>query len=47
MQLLLDHPRVREAQRVHLRTRDAQPFYKKFGFSDEVALPGTELVLTR
>jgi len=30
--LLLDHPLAREAARVGLRTRDAQPFYRRFGF---------------
>ncbi|MEM7159336.1 MAG: GNAT family N-acetyltransferase [Myxococcota bacterium] len=35
MALLLDHPRVRRARRVVLRTRDAHGFYAKFGFGHE------------
>src|SRR5207248_672135 len=35
MRLLLDHPAVRGAGKLHLRTRDAQPLYRKFGFIDE------------
>jgi len=33
-QLILDHPAVRRVIRVHLATRDAQPFYARFGFVD-------------
>jgi len=32
MRLLLDHPAVRRASRVHLATRDAGPFYARLGF---------------
>src|SRR5690606_2518567 len=32
VQLLLDHPRVRDTRRVLLRTGDAQEFYRRFGF---------------
>lgn len=31
LRLLLDHPRVRAAKRVHLGTRDAQGFYARMG----------------
>jgi ribosomal protein S18 acetylase RimI-like enzyme len=34
MRLLLDHPSVRGAWQVRLRTRDAQPLYREFGFVD-------------
>lgn len=33
MSLLLEHPRIRGTRRVLLRTRDAQGFYAKLGFS--------------
>ncbi len=36
VRLVLDHPIVRDARKVHLRTRDAQSLYAGFGF---VALP--------
>jgi N-acetylglutamate synthase-like GNAT family acetyltransferase/nitroimidazol reductase NimA-like FMN-containing flavoprotein (pyridoxamine 5'-phosphate oxidase superfamily) len=39
MRLILDHPRVREAARVFLQTRDAQPLYRKFGFIDVADAP--------
>lgn len=32
VRLLLDHPFVRRAHAVHLHTRDAMPFYARFGF---------------
>jgi|GEM_PF-179961 len=32
--LLLDHPAVRGARHVRLATRDAMPFYRRFGFRD-------------
>ncbi len=35
VQLLLDHPAVRGAGLVRLGTRDAQPFYERFGFEPE------------
>ncbi len=53
MRLLLDHPRVRHAQRVLLATRDAQTLYAKFGFVDRDDSPArlrpgsTEMVLLR
>lgn len=33
VRLLLDHPRVRDARRIYLRTRDAHSFYAQFGFA--------------
>ncbi len=33
LRLLLDHPAVRDARTVNLRTRDAQTFYARFGFA--------------
>lgn len=48
--LLLDHPVLRSTQRVLLRTKDAQTFYAKYGFSDAVdtiRLRSTEMLLTR
>ena len=39
MRLCLDHPRVRGAARVLLRTRDAQPLYRKLGFIEEAEAP--------
>lgn len=35
VRLLLDHPRVRGAGLVRLATKDAQPFYQRFGFEPE------------
>jgi ribosomal protein S18 acetylase RimI-like enzyme len=45
--LLLDHPVLRSAERIWLRTRDAQTFYKKFGFSERqrTSFISTEMVL--
>jgi ribosomal protein S18 acetylase RimI-like enzyme len=34
VKLVLDHPAVRRAQSVWLRTRDAQGLYAKYGFTD-------------
>jgi hypothetical protein len=34
VRLLLDHPAVRDADRVRLDTRDAQGLYARFGFVD-------------
>ena len=34
MQLLIDHPAVRNARHVRLTTKDAMPFYRRFGFVD-------------
>jgi ribosomal protein S18 acetylase RimI-like enzyme len=52
--LLLEHPRVRDADRVRLNTRDAQDLYARFGFvdtqkeqRDKKAQPSTEMVLRR
>jgi nitroimidazol reductase NimA-like FMN-containing flavoprotein (pyridoxamine 5'-phosphate oxidase superfamily)/ribosomal protein S18 acetylase RimI-like enzyme len=52
VRLLLDHPEVRGASSVRLRTRDAQPLYERFGFVDARTLPppswpSTEMVLRR
>jgi ribosomal protein S18 acetylase RimI-like enzyme/nitroimidazol reductase NimA-like FMN-containing flavoprotein (pyridoxamine 5'-phosphate oxidase superfamily) len=52
MRLLLDHPAVRGARWVLLGTRDAQPFYARFGFRDAADLPSrpyrsTQMVLDR
>lgn len=44
MALMLQHPRVRHARRVVLRTRDAQGFYAKLGFS--AYEPGHALLAT-
>lgn len=46
MQILLDHPRLRRANRVFLGTRDAQTFYAKLGFSEHVG-PHTTMVRHR
>jgi predicted FMN-binding regulatory protein PaiB len=54
MRLLLDHPAVRAVRTVWLRTRDAQPLYRRFGFVDDRTFvpPGrtyasTEMLLRR
>lgn len=51
VRLLLDHPRVRGARRVLLGTRDAQGFYRAFGFLPRgpgvQSAASTEMVLTR
>lgn len=47
VRLLLDHPRVRGARGVLLRTRDAQSFYHGLGFRESTQRPGTEMVLVR
>src|SRR5690606_29982955 len=47
VRLLLDHPQVRDARRVMLRTRDAQGFYRGFGFVAGRELPGTEMTRVR
>lgn len=49
VRLLLDHPRVRGARRVVLGTRDAQAFYRGFGFVPRVLgeSQSTEMVLHR
>jgi len=51
---LLEHPRVVDADRVRLNTRDAQTLYECFGFVDtqkeqreKKAQPSTEMVLRR
>jgi ribosomal protein S18 acetylase RimI-like enzyme len=45
--LLLDHPALRGARKVLLRTRDAQHFYARHGFTEEPSSPHPEMVLTR
>ncbi len=48
--LLLDHPAVRAAPTVHLRTRDAQGFYERFGFREagpNARFPVSAMVLAR
>jgi len=50
MELLLDHPRLRRAQWVHLSTKDAAGFYERFGFAptDTVCkVPWTRARLSR
>lgn len=51
LKLLLDHPAVRGAGFVRLATRDAQPFYQRFGFEPEqevqFAFPMARLLLRR
>ncbi len=54
MRLLLDHPAVRAARTVWLRTRDAQPLYRKLGFVEDRTSPSpgrdyssTEMLLHR
>jgi ribosomal protein S18 acetylase RimI-like enzyme len=48
---LLEHPRVRDADRVRLNTRDAQSLYTAFGFvetlTEKRAFPSHEMVLRR
>ncbi|MCA9522439.1 MAG: GNAT family N-acetyltransferase [Myxococcales bacterium] len=34
MELLLDHPALRDVERVELNTREAHPFYRKLGFHE-------------
>ncbi|HEY3817303.1 MAG TPA: GNAT family N-acetyltransferase [Polyangiaceae bacterium] len=54
VEVLLEHPRVRDVDRVRLNTRDAQTLYERFGFIDtqkeqrkKKAPPSTEMVLRR
>jgi ribosomal protein S18 acetylase RimI-like enzyme len=51
VRLLLDHPRVRDADRVRLNTRDAQALYRKLGFVETLGEvrphPSHEMVLRR
>lgn len=44
MRVLLEHPRVRGARSVHLSTRDAQAFYREFGFREGGVGAGTAMV---
>lgn len=37
--LVLDHPAVRGARKVHLGTRDAHDLYRRFGFIDQADMP--------
>jgi GNAT superfamily N-acetyltransferase/nitroimidazol reductase NimA-like FMN-containing flavoprotein (pyridoxamine 5'-phosphate oxidase superfamily) len=46
MRLLLSHPRVRGAQRIGLRTRDAAAVYTPFGFVPRLDTAG-EMLMTR
>jgi GNAT superfamily N-acetyltransferase len=47
VRLLLDHPAVRHARRVYLRTRDAQPFYARMGFEDRLEAEARQLAGSR
>jgi nitroimidazol reductase NimA-like FMN-containing flavoprotein (pyridoxamine 5'-phosphate oxidase superfamily)/GNAT superfamily N-acetyltransferase len=47
VRLLLDHPAVRRAHAVHLRTRDAQPFYRRLGFAAAPPPRHEEMALRR
>ncbi len=52
VRLLLDHPAVRRARRAWLRTRDAQAFYRRFGFvrreeAPPEAIRADEMLLVR
>jgi hypothetical protein len=51
MQLLLDHPGVRDAALVRLATADARAFYDRFGFLPEeeaqFGFPLSRLLLRR
>ena len=49
LRLLLEHPAVRSAQRVWLRTQDAHSFYARFGFGrhHRTSSESTEMVLDR
>jgi predicted N-acetyltransferase YhbS len=54
VELVLQHPRVVDADRVRLNTRDAHGLYERFGFVDaqkeqreKKAQPSTEMVLRR
>jgi nitroimidazol reductase NimA-like FMN-containing flavoprotein (pyridoxamine 5'-phosphate oxidase superfamily)/ribosomal protein S18 acetylase RimI-like enzyme len=48
MRLILDHPRIRGAERVHLTTRDAMRLYRKLGFVEEAEVqrpwPNTDML---
>lgn len=45
--MLLDHPAVRGARRVGLGTRDAQEFYRPFGFTERPAGGSVQMMLER
>lgn len=51
MQLLLEHPAVREVKRLRLGTADQTAFYRRFGFKapaeTPLPFPSTEMVLAR
>jgi ribosomal protein S18 acetylase RimI-like enzyme len=51
VRLLLDHPLVRDVDRVRLNTRDAQALYRKLGFVETAGAtkpyPSHEMVLRR
>jgi GNAT superfamily N-acetyltransferase len=38
---ILEHPELRDLNLFMLRTRDAQPFYRQFGFEEVNGLPAT------
>ena len=39
VELLLDHPSIRNTYKIHLRTRDADRFYERFGFRKILDIP--------
>lgn len=52
MEVLLDHPAVRNARHVRLTTRDAMPFYRRLGFVELAEAPryawtSTEMIRTK
>ncbi len=48
VRLLLDHPKLRGCWQIHLKTRDAQSLYEKFGFvARGPSAPFTQMVLER
>jgi len=51
VRLLLEHPAVRGAKKIHLGTRDAMAFYERMGFVAKATIPrpytSTEMVLLR
>jgi GNAT superfamily N-acetyltransferase len=46
VQLILDHPAVRSCRKIHLRTRDAQGLYARFGFVERAPSLNTEMTRT-
>lgn len=47
MQLLCDHPAVRRARKVLLRTVDGHPFYRRLGFEDPPPRASTAMLRTQ